>query len=336
MARVDAVSGKSPSPSPWWIECSETVGIDQVLALAAPSARHLVQLAPGRLRLRLFRLAGPGFEADGGWTNLPLRSVGTTPANGSSTVTLILEAASACTMHGHQVAAGEAVVWPADLEYDAIAPGGYRWVTVILPDAVADTLGGIASEQARRNGNGLRIGPLPRSLRTELRSLLHAVGAWRKPAIVDLDPNACRPLRYRWYDLVEHVFRRVRPAPDPPRALATASRVVRDVEAHWLADLGRRQRLPEACAAAGVSARTVESAFQRILGVPPSRYLQLLRAHALFLELRRRDDGAPASVQEAEARCGVLHPSRFASRYHAIFGERPSTTLQTARSAPEP
>lgn len=332
-APADAVPGTTPTPSPWWIECSETVGIDQVLALAAPSARHLVQLASGRLTLRLFRLAGPGFQVHGGASNLPLRSVGTTPADGSVTVTFVLDAPGRCTLHGQPVFAADAVLWPPDLEYDGIAPAGYRWATVILPEGVADTLGGGATGPLRSKGGALRVASLTPGTREEVARLLAAVGAWRRPAIVDLDPPACRELRARWHDLLERVFCRARPPAPAPRALATALRVVRDVESHWLARLGHAHRLREACEAARASERTVEAAFRRVLGLSPLRYLRLLRAHALFLELRRQDDAAPDTVQEAEARCGIAHPSRFAARYRAIFGELPSATLANARAS---
>jgi AraC-like DNA-binding protein len=317
----------TPHPSPWWIECTETVGADQVLGLAAPSARHLVQLTPGRLRLRLFRLAGPGLELDGGQANLPLRAVGTTPPSGQATVSILLDAPGPCTMQGYAVTAGDALVWPPGWEYDGIAPAGYRWATTLVPDVIAETLGGIKAERARANQPELRVARLTPNMLDEVRALLDAVGAWREPEIADLDPRVCRGFRDRWYDLLEIVLRRAERAPASGAPAARALAVVRAVEEHWLGYLGQTEKLQVACDAVGASPRTVETAFHRVLGLSPTRYLATLRAHALFRELRRTDSEAPRTVGEAEARCGIAHPSRFAARYRSIFGENPSETF---------
>jgi len=86
----------------------------------------------------------------------------------------------------------------------------------------------------------------------------------------------------------------------------------------------------ELAAAAGVSERTLRTAFNEYFGVGPVRYLQLRQLHQVHRALRAADPEA-AHVGEVLVRHGVWELSRFASRYHRLFGERPSETLGRER-----
>ena len=77
---------------------------------------------------------------------------------------------------------------------------------------------------------------------------------------------------------------------------------------------------------AGVSSRSLQTAFQRDLGVSPMAYLRQVR-----LERARQDlllGRGP--VSEVAYHWGFSNLGRFATQYRARFGERPSET--TARS----
>lgn len=85
-------------------------------------------------------------------------------------------------------------------------------------------------------------------------------------------------------------------------------------------------------AAAGLSTRGVQSAFNRDLGMPPLAYLRLVRLD------RARDDlqAGPAVADEVSKvahRWGFAHMGRFAGYYADRHGESPSDTLRRARHA---
>jgi len=86
----------------------------------------------------------------------------------------------------------------------------------------------------------------------------------------------------------------------------------------------------ELAAEAGVSERTLRTAFHEYFGVGPVRYLQLRQLHQVHRALRAAEPDA-VSVADVLLKCGVWEFSRFASRYQRVFGERPSETLRRRR-----
>lgn len=88
----------------------------------------------------------------------------------------------------------------------------------------------------------------------------------------------------------------------------------------------RAWRLAELSQHVGVSARTLQEAFQRELGMSPLECLRRVR-----MERARRDllqgDPISTSVTDIAARWGFFHLGRFAQTYRAIYHELPSQTL---------
>lgn len=76
-----------------------------------------------------------------------------------------------------------------------------------------------------------------------------------------------------------------------------------------------------------VSRRTLELAFQQVIGVSPGRFILTQRLNRVRKALASDSGG----VIEVAAQTGFEHPSRFASQYKRLFGELPSETLQRAR-----
>jgi AraC family ethanolamine operon transcriptional activator len=92
----------------------------------------------------------------------------------------------------------------------------------------------------------------------------------------------------------------------------------------------RRQpiRVSHLAAAAGVSERTLETAFKEYFGVCPKRYLLVRQLHSMRHALQAADPDAE-SVTEILIRHGEWEFSRFARRYRDLFGELPSATLKS-------
>jgi AraC-like DNA-binding protein/Flp pilus assembly protein TadD len=84
-----------------------------------------------------------------------------------------------------------------------------------------------------------------------------------------------------------------------------------------------------ASAAAGVSPRTLQRHFARVLRLPLHSVVQRLRLEAARQTLRA---GEVSSVLDATLRHGFGHPGRFAVIYARAFGESPSATLRSSRA----
>lgn len=87
---------------------------------------------------------------------------------------------------------------------------------------------------------------------------------------------------------------------------------------------GQLQQAPtvgELCMALGVSRRTLQNAFHRILGISPLAYLRAIRLGAVRQALK-----TASSVTEAATDMGFWHFGHFAKDYQAMFGELPSQT----------
>jgi transcriptional regulator GlxA family with amidase domain len=80
------------------------------------------------------------------------------------------------------------------------------------------------------------------------------------------------------------------------------------------------------CAAAGVSRRTLEYAFDEHLGLPPMAFVRQLRLHALRRTLLASRLGE-STVTELAYRLGFTQLGRLAGEYRYAFGEPPSATL---------
>ena len=91
------------------------------------------------------------------------------------------------------------------------------------------------------------------------------------------------------------------------------------------------ERIPsigEMCLAAHVSERRLREAFVQEFSQPPSRFFRDWALHHARLRLLA---GEPphVTVTGTAQDLGFFHLGRFAGHYRAVFGEKPSVTLQT-------
>lgn len=86
----------------------------------------------------------------------------------------------------------------------------------------------------------------------------------------------------------------------------------------------------ELAAAAGVSERTLRTAFHQTFGVGPARYLQLRNLHRIQRALQAADP-EETTVAEVLGHHGEWQFGRCAARYQRLFGELPSETLRAKR-----
>ena len=105
------------------------------------------------------------------------------------------------------------------------------------------------------------------------------------------------------------------------------SQIVTTCEDYTLNLDGRRPYMSELCAAANASERTLQNAFNDIMGMSPLTYLHRLRLHRARDELRKAKSGA-TTVTDVALNWGFWHFGEFSRAYRNCFGEVPSTTLK--------
>lgn len=136
-----------------------------------------------------------------------------------------------------------------------------------------------------------------------------------------------RSLRQALCDLLLARWPGRRPAAGDVTA-ATRQRVVRAARQYMAEHAEAAITVPELCEAIHVSRRTLQYAFQEVLGMSPVTYLRALRLNGVRRHLQR---GGDEPIADRAARWGFWHLSRFAADYRVLFGELPSDTLRAAR-----
>lgn len=111
-----------------------------------------------------------------------------------------------------------------------------------------------------------------------------------------------------------------------PTSPAIGSRAVHAVVQLIEAEPDRAWRLADLADSAGVSPRTLQSAFQRELGVTPLQQLRHTRMQRVRRDLLAADPTTD-SVTEIAARWGFFHLGRFSQTYRSAYQELPSQTL---------
>jgi AraC-like DNA-binding protein len=105
------------------------------------------------------------------------------------------------------------------------------------------------------------------------------------------------------------------------------SQIVRTCEDFTLNLDGRRPYMSELCETARVSERTLQNAFQDIMGMSPLTYLIRLRLHRARDELRKAT-AKSTTVTDVAMNWGFWHFGDFSRAYKNCFGEVPSATLK--------
>ena len=90
-------------------------------------------------------------------------------------------------------------------------------------------------------------------------------------------------------------------------------------------------RTEDVAAAAGMSLRSLQTAFRREFDVTPADYLRAVRLDRVRDDLRDADPGR-TTVGDVARRWGFGHLGRFAAGYSRRFGEYPSATLASSKT----
>jgi AraC-like DNA-binding protein len=119
------------------------------------------------------------------------------------------------------------------------------------------------------------------------------------------------------------------PQDDPPNPVLLSPRNARIRAATEFihAHLGEPVTVAQIADAAGLSVRSTQEGFRRVLDMTPMRYLEQVRMEHVRADLERAEPGT-TEVATVARRWGFFHVGRFSGAYRQRFGEYPSATLR--------
>jgi len=212
-------------------------------------------------------------------------------------------------------------------DYYQYSSGAAHFATMSLPiEDFASLEDALAGLELTTSDNPMIVTPSPGAMARLLR--LHAAAshlAEETPEII-ANPEAARGIELA---LIEAMVGCLGHGQERESSLAQGQHatVMRRFRRALEENPGEPLFIPEICKAIGVSDRTLRKCCQEHLGVSPKRYLLLRRMNLVRRSLHAAAPDA-TSVTEVATRYGFWQLGRFAVEYGALFGERPSTTLQ--------
>ena len=118
---------------------------------------------------------------------------------------------------------------------------------------------------------------------------------------------------------------------DPQQAAVTLNASGRSALVKAVLDYAQAQSdevlsVADLCRVFGVSRRSLQYAFEEVVGVNPVTYLRAQQLNAVRRAIKTAEKDTP--VMETAARWGFWHPSYFTASYKKLFGDLPSATRQ--------
>jgi len=186
----------------------------------------------------------------------------------------------------------------------------------ILPRAMQDELLKI------KPGQRMRLQELVRQILEE---------ASRTPDIV-VNPSSSESIRIAVLDTLAEVCSTHETTARAPYRQMSHYKIVREVRQHLLQNQEETITVVDLCQRFQISRRTLQYAFQDVMGMSPNAYLRTIRLNGVRRCLRDPGSGV-MSVQQAAADWGFWHLSQFARDYQGLFGELPSERLKRRSAA---
>lgn len=241
-----------------------------------------------------------------------------------------LEPAYETVWQGRPVDANTLILYSPGAEVVGRSQGSVAWVTLLFEwpelERHADRLG-VALTPIRHLAQ--RLAPDPQAMAALRAAAIECFALATTTAPAALGDSGVR--RSQEEVLLTALVHAASSAKEIPEASVAAHRraVQRALEV-LEARSGEPVYLSDLCEAAGVSERTLRSAFQRIHGVSPIRYLHRHRMRQVRRTLLAADASAVRVADVAE-RFGFANLGRFAVEFRKLFGVSPSQLLRGRR-----
>jgi AraC-like DNA-binding protein len=226
---------------------------------------------------------------------------------------------------------GSAVIIEPGSEFCLASREEHDWFTVSIPTSLIENrLSVNAPSDADRSG--CRVSRVDHRLTDRLESAISdlVLFAGRDPDFEDSPAASAAQVQ-----LIEAASALINDSsPDLSETVGrpkfSRQHIIRAAKEHIEERSARPLSCKDLADAIGVSERTLRDAFHGYFGVGPARYMKLRQLNQVHRDLKRSmpDDETVSGIL---LRHGIWEHGRFAGAYHRLFGERPSTTLRSAR-----
>lgn len=302
----------------------ETRDIDEQAALLDGWNQTYNQLSGGAFSGELCEAELGGIYVFRERTNQSLHQVGALPPNWIA-VGLPLSIPGAAKFCGQSCDGRQAHIFSGSNGFEYQTPNGLDMAGLVIPDALLhaimlpdefETL----SLQSQR----ARLKPIETAAREKLRLLL--IGAIE--TLQSDNAYAAAPALSNAFaaDAARAVIECLSPDDNEQPLSLSETRchaVVRDAQSLVLQQANANLSIEDICRTLEISRRTLQTCFQRTLGIRPTSYLRAVRLNAARRTLKQC-----GSVTEAATAWGFWHFGRFAQDYKAMFAEPPSHTAR--------
>lgn len=213
-------------------------------------------------------------------------------------------------------------------EYDLISTGELDVIGLCVHRDVVEQLAPAKLEWLRQ-AQGERNLPLTPEVASAIRQMLLAVSEQAERRIDSL-ADAAAELELLSSTLTQTLVlamsaSRAESASAIPRRADSRMKVVRRAVEFMRARLHEDIGIPEVCAAACASRRTLQYCFEEFLHTTPQAYLRALRLNEARRSLKTRSD---QPITELASGLGFASASHFTRHYKLMFDELPSETLK--------
>ncbi len=308
------------------ISSVSTCDVDEQAAMISDWAEHYQQISPGLFTGNLHQVQFGKTQVFSETVSQCVHEMGSAWP-GSLVLALVRNASEPLRWHGRLAGASEVASFCGDQEFDIIVPAGSEILAVAIDSAdFHDYAEAVSHDEALRRASGspqLISSPVQHS---GLECLLDATLqiANEAPHLLQ-HAQVQKSLREAVYDQLIGLRE------DPQQAAVSLnvsgrSALVSAVRAYAQAQSDDVPSVADLCRVFGVSRRSLQYAFEGVLGMNPVAYLRAQRLNAVRRAIKTAETNTP--VMEIAARWGFWHPSYFTASYKKLFGELPSTTRQ--------
>jgi AraC family transcriptional regulator, ethanolamine operon transcriptional activator len=308
------------------VSSATTGDVDEQAAMLADWAEQYQQISPGSFTGNLQQVQFGKTQVFSETVSQRVHEAGTAWP-GALVLALVRNASEPLRWRGRAAGVMDVACFSGDHEFDIVVPPGGEILAVAIDAAefhrYAEAVS--ADESLRRSpaipqllSSPAHHSRLARLLDASLQTVVHA------PHLMQ-HPQAQKSLREALYDQ----FIDLKEAPQLAAVTLNVSgrcALVAAVRDYAQAQSNEVPSVADLCRAFGVSRRSLQYAFEDVVGMNPLAYLRALRLNDVRRAIKTADANTP--VMEIAARWGFWHPSYFTASYKKLFGELPSATRQ--------
>ena len=303
-----------------------TSDVDEQAAMISDWAEQYQQISPGSFTGNLHHVQFGKTQVFSETVSQSVHEMGSAWP-GSLVLAVVRNTSEPLRWHGRLAGATDVASFSGHQEFDIVVPAGSEILAVAIDSA--DFHGYVEAvsddEALRRTPGGPQLLSSP-VLHSRLVRLLDATLqiATEAPHLLQ-HAQSQKSLREAIYDQLIGLREDTQQAAVSLNANGRSA-LVSAVRDYALAQSNDVPSIADLCRVFGVSRRSLQYAFEEVVGVSPVTYLRAQRLNAVRRDIKIAE--TDALVMETAARWGFCHSSYFTASYKKLFGELPSATQQ--------